>query len=193
MLVLDLDETLIHCKIKNSGKNVSNIDTNFSEYTIWKRPHLISFLEEASKIYQIVVFTSSVSIYANKVVDLIDPRRSYIRKCISREYCTVTPNSKIYLKDLRIFKSVPISQIILVDNSILAYSYHLFNGIPIIPFFGQEGDQELIKLLKYLQTLERVNDVRVQNKNIFKFDVYKKYCQRIDILSRAIKLGRTSF
>ena len=55
----------------------------------------------------------------------------------------------------------------LVDNSPHAYGYDLSNGIPIVTWFDDQKDTELLKLLNFLQTTE-VDDVRVLIKNHFK-------------------------
>ena len=51
-LVLDLDETLIHC-------------LDQQEITPLIRPGTVKFLEEMSKYYEVVIFTASVKDYAD--------------------------------------------------------------------------------------------------------------------------------
>ena len=54
-----------------------------------------------------------------------------------------------------------LKDIIIVDNKIESYSSNLENGIPIISYYGQEGDTMLKKLAKYLLKLKDSSDVRM--------------------------------
>lgn len=48
-----------------------------------------------------------------------------------------------------------------MDNKVESYSSNLENGIPIISYYGQEGDEMLKKLTSYLiRTLKYSDDVR---------------------------------
>ena len=51
----------------------------------------------------------------------------------------------ILVKDLSALGR-PIEKIIIVDNSIHAFAFHISNGVPIPSFYGQPWDNEL-KLL----------------------------------------------
>ena len=53
-----------------------------------------------SKIYEIVVFTASQRLYADKVIDMIDPKRRISHR-LYRENCIVI-NKTFYLKNLQI-------------------------------------------------------------------------------------------
>ena len=51
------------------------------------RPYLGVFLQEMSKLFEIVVFTASFSDYANAILDHIDPGKEYISHRFYREHC----------------------------------------------------------------------------------------------------------
>lgn len=59
---------------------------------------------------------------------------------------------------------------VLVDNASYSFSYQINNGIPIVPFYDSKNDDQLLKLSKYLVELEKCDDVRVLNKEHFKFE-----------------------
>ena len=42
---------------------------------------------------------------------------------------------------------------LIVDNFVYSFAFHLENGIPMVPFFGDKGDNEMIKLIKYLKSI----------------------------------------
>jgi len=77
-LVLDLDETLVHCTVE---PNTPNVDMVFPvvfhgmEYQVHvkKRPYLKEFLERVYKEFEVVVFTASQKVYADELLDRIDP------------------------------------------------------------------------------------------------------------------------
>ena len=53
-----------------------------------------------SKLFEIVVFTASQKLYADKVLDLIDPKHRISHR-LYREHCVVI-NKTYYLKNLKI-------------------------------------------------------------------------------------------
>jgi CTD small phosphatase-like protein 2 len=55
-----------------------------------------------------------------------------------------------------------------VDNSPHAYSYHLENGIPIESWFDDDDDEQLLKLIEFLEVLKTQPDVRPFVRDYFK-------------------------
>lgn len=100
-LVLDLDETLVHCTVDPIENPDLVFPVNFNgtlyQVHVRKRPYLDYFLESVSKSFELVVFTASQSIYANALLDLLDPNR-YVRYRLFREACLCIQGN--YLKDL---------------------------------------------------------------------------------------------
>ena len=56
----------------------------------------------------------------------------------------------IYVKDLRIFKGLDLKKVLIVDNQVYSFAFHLENGIPIVPFMGEKEDTELLRIIRYL-------------------------------------------
>ena len=76
----------------------------------------------------------------------------------------------IYVKDLRVIRNRDLKDVLLVDNSTYSFGFQLANGIPIIPFYAEAEDQELVHLASYTLSLcqeSSANDVREQNSRTF--------------------------
>uniref|UniRef100_K3WYH5 Mitochondrial import inner membrane translocase subunit TIM50 n=1 Tax=Globisporangium ultimum (strain ATCC 200006 / CBS 805.95 / DAOM BR144) TaxID=431595 RepID=K3WYH5_GLOUD len=88
-LVLDLDETLVHCSVDDVENPHLQFPVNFNgvEYTVKvkKRPHMEYFLKRASQLFEVVVFTASHRAYAETLLNLIDPHRNLINNGIPIE------------------------------------------------------------------------------------------------------------
>ena len=100
---------------------------------------MIKCLSEIKKNYVIIV-------YVDAVLDYIDPRKEIFSHRLYRENYVKTKmdNDVIYIKDLRIFKNIE-------ENGhyrqfSLSFAFHLDNGIPILPFYDNKEDNELVTI-----------------------------------------------
>lgn len=55
----------------------------------------------------------------------------------------------------------------IVDNAVYSFGFQLDNGIPIIPYYQDEDDEELFHLIPYLEVLSKCEDVRLKNREAF--------------------------
>lgn len=168
-LIFDLDETLVHCCVLGEVPDVVldiRLPTGqLCEAGVCFRPFVSECLEKLSKSFEIFVFTASHSCYADVVCDYLDPKGKIFAARFYRESCIVSEG--LYIKDLRIFANRKIKDIVLVDNTLHCAAYQIDNCVPIISWFCDKSDQELVKLVSYLQEIEMVDDVRVVNRRYF--------------------------
>ena len=160
-LVLDLDETLVHCSenLEKSYDVLTSIKFTGGEMVkcgVRIRPYAIEFLKLMSQFYEVVIFTASHSCYANTILNLLDPENRYITFRMFRESCIETEEG-IFIKDLRVFANRDLKDLIIVDNACYSYAFQITNGIPIIPFFHDKDDDELLHLACLLKQLSLSN------------------------------------
>ena len=184
--IFDLDETLAHSEFKNIDK-AQNIITvkppSKKEVKIGLniRPHLKEALDLIKKHYFIIVYTASDRSYADPVLNFIDPNNDYFQYRLYRSHCIYSKvkdddKIKLYIKDLSIFKNIDLKDMVIIDNSILSYAYHLNNGIPIVPYYKGEKDYELMFLAGYLSSIRKWKDLREANKKYIKLEhLIKQY------------------
>ena len=161
-LVLDLDETLVHSTLDGASEHSDfvfpvSLGSVTHMVSVRQRPHLHTFLARMARHFEIVVFTASQQIYAEQLLDIVDPNGEYIRHRIYRDSCVVWEGN--YLKDLTVLGR-DLAHTIIVDNSPQALGFQLENGVPIKSWYDDAEDMELLRLLPFLEELAHVDDVR---------------------------------
>ncbi|KAJ2481171.1 hypothetical protein IWW56_001947 [Coemansia sp. RSA 2131] len=158
-LVLDLDETLVHSSFREVDQPdfVVPVVLEGQEHSVYvvKRPGVDEFISVMGQYYEVVVFTASLSMYADPVLDLLD-KRGVMHHRLFRESCNLYNGN--YVKDLsRLGRDV--SQSIIIDNSPASYAFHPNNAIGISTWLNDPMDTELRDLIPFLIDLTTVDDV----------------------------------
>jgi hypothetical protein len=80
---------------------------------------------------------------------------------------------KFYVKDLGILdECCNLKDVVLIDNSVLSFAYHLDNGIPISPFYDSKNDYELLDISNFLLKYSSENDIRNKLREVYKLNEY---------------------
>lgn len=72
------------------------------------------FLEKVAQMFEVIIFTASQRIYAEQLIDRLDPDGKYISKRIYRDSCLFSDGC--YTKDLTIL-GVDLAKVAIVDNT----------------------------------------------------------------------------
>jgi Dullard-like phosphatase family protein len=186
VLFLDIDETLIHCidekdpqtmygqhtlRVDLKGYRSPNQELNdqpdYIDIEIIIRPGLFESLRDLSRSFQIVSFTASDSLYADTILNFLDPEGTIFTSRLYRQHCIQTNFGLV--KDLRVIANRNLKDMILVDNSASSFAFNINNGIPILPFYDNLEDEELRHLAFYLSCIQetQADDVRKHNEEAF--------------------------
>ena len=178
--LFDLDETLVHCTKDKKGLNgdVVNIKLPTNKTVpvgLNIRSHWKEALDLIKSHYHIVVYTASHQSYADAVLNYLDKENKYFQYRLYRNHCVQcdVDGIKFYVKDLdTLNKFYNLKDVVLIDNSVLSFAYHLNNGIPIVPFIEQKDDTQLLMLAYYLVSIANYDDLRQENKKHVNIENY---------------------
>jgi CTD nuclear envelope phosphatase 1 len=190
VLILDLDETLIHSVSRASPRSFATssgapkmieikLNNVATLYYVHKRPYCDFFLQEISKWYELQIFTASVREYADPIIDWLEQdvldyyekkssspinyeqRPRVFTKRYYRQDCTYRSGVG-YIKDLSKFfiKEDELKNVIILDNSPVSYALHEDNAVVIEGWINDQGDRDLLNLLPMLHSLSLCIDVR---------------------------------
>eukprot|EP00602_Paraphysomonas_sp_CaronLab_P009810 CAMPEP_0185025682 /NCGR_PEP_ID=MMETSP1103-20130426/8783_1 /TAXON_ID=36769 /ORGANISM="Paraphysomonas bandaiensis, Strain Caron Lab Isolate" /LENGTH=332 /DNA_ID=CAMNT_0027558951 /DNA_START=184 /DNA_END=1179 /DNA_ORIENTATION=+ len=163
-LALDLDETLVHSSfqyVENADFVIPvTIEDVVHNVYVLKRPGVDEFMRRVGEKYEVVIYTASLSKYADPLLDQLDIH-NVISTRLFRESCVYFEGH--YVKDLSLLNR-DISQCIIVDNSPMSYIFHPENAIDCGSFIDDPKDIEMWQIADFLEDLHTVPDVRGKTK-----------------------------
>ncbi|KAI1844594.1 hypothetical protein JX265_001580 [Neoarthrinium moseri] len=152
-LVLDLDETLVHSSFKilhQADFTIPvEIEGNYHNVYVIKRPGVDQFMKRVGELYEVVVFTASVSKYGDPLLDQLDIHK-VVHHRLFRESCYNHQGN--YVKDLSQVGR-DLKDTIIIDNSPTSYIFHPQHAVPISSWFSDAHDNELLDLIPVLEDL----------------------------------------
>ncbi|RHW73397.1 TFIIF-stimulated CTD phosphatase [Trypanosoma brucei equiperdum] len=160
-LILDLDETLVHSSLTSQSRHhdlvldVRMENTSTTVYVAF-RPFMREFLQAVAPLFEVIIFTASVSVYCNQLMDAIDTDNILGSLRLYREHCSILNGA--YVKDLSLLGR-DLDRVAIIDNSPVAYLFQQRNAIPIPSWFDDPGDNELQQLIPMLEILAAESEV----------------------------------
>jgi Dullard-like phosphatase family protein len=127
-----------------------------------KRPGADEFIIEMAKHFELIIYTASLGIYADPVVDKLDLNHN-IEHRLFREDCIL--DNEVLVKDLAMLGR-ELKDVIIIDNSPPCYSFQPENAIPITTWINDLQDNKLAQLVPLLKILSKVEDVRMCIKDV---------------------------
>lgn len=168
LLILDIDETLLYAADRPLERTP---DCRIGPYAVYLRPFLTDFLNQVSRHFRIAVWSSSSHDYVESVVNAIFPRWINPEFIWSRKRCITKFDPEwhnhYYIKDLKKVKrhGYHLDRVLIVDDTPQKVERNYGNAIYVTPWFGDQSDDELQLLTKYLlQLREKANLRRIEKR-----------------------------
>jgi RNA polymerase II subunit A small phosphatase-like protein len=182
LLILDLDETLIHA---TSQKIREDYDFMVYQYFVYKRPYLDEFIRICSENFMLAVWSSASDDYVVEVVERIFPPDIKLEFIWGRSRCTPIISPQIdeygnynldtsshydYAKLLKKVKKrgFSLEKTLIVDDTRSKVMNSYGNAIYPKEYKGELDDVELLYLSKYLQTLLNEENMRTVEKRFWR-------------------------
>jgi RNA polymerase II subunit A small phosphatase-like protein len=170
-LVLDLDETLVHSSfIPTSTYDFVipiTIEGVLSHAFVAKRPGVDSFIAKCIECFEVVIFTASLKVYAEPLIDRLVSNEPSIHK-LFRSSCRSIEG--IYVKDLtrlgRRLEQIVIVDVTSMQNSPSSYALQPQNAVAIQSWFCDTKDTDLEHTWRILERLAAVRDIPKALSNI---------------------------
>lgn len=166
LLLLDLDETLIH---STEDPLSYPADFHFGRIHVYLRPHLAEFIAGLQPHFELALWTAGGALYAQQIAEHIFPEGA-LSFLWSSERCTLVPDREFggyqtrkRLKKVKA-KGYSLDSVIVVDDTPSNYASSYGNLVVIQSFTGDRSDAELPLLLAYLMQLKDIPNVRTIEK-----------------------------
>ena len=173
LLILDVDETLIHTEMLPKTFEVDygadfTMDLNDDYlYHTFRRPYVIEFLRYAFDNFKVGIFTTATYDYVEQIMLNLGYDIKDFFFVYDREYCNTKFNNmtrdRHWVKKLdRVRRSLdfPIEKMLIVDDKPETAVENYGNLIAIKPFIQDQNDIELLKLMSYLETIKDAENFR---------------------------------
>lgn len=172
LLVLDLDETLVHTV---DGRDLAEIsrEPDFEipgGHAVYKRPGVCKFLASCLGAFQEVgVWTAGTRRYAHEVLPHLCNVQDFAFVW-GRERCTswfdLETREQVWIKDIRKLQRRGYSKksILFIDDTAQNLMRSYGNLVPVRSWHGDLEDEELPQLFRYLETLGELPNVRLIDK-----------------------------
>jgi RNA polymerase II subunit A small phosphatase-like protein len=162
-LFLDLDETLIHSQTDPPPSRFDFtvrpvIGGQAVTFYVVKRPGVEAFLRAAAAIFEVVVFTAGLQEDASLVLDRLDPDGEVFAHRLYRGACRDAGDGRL-VKDLAATGRA-LDRAVIVDDNPNAYALQPENAVPVAPFVDDDNDQELQRVMAFLDVASGYEDTR---------------------------------
>ncbi|MBU6452726.1 MAG: phosphoprotein phosphatase [Cyanobacteria bacterium REEB67] len=164
LLILDIDETLIH------GREIPLASPgNFmaGDYHIYLRPHVEEFLLTVYGAYDLACWSSASESYLAIIMAELMPHPELQpvftwdrRRCTPR--LDIANDRFYFLKNLKKVhrRGYDLRRVLILEDEPVKVNRHYGNAVYVNPFFGDLDDSELPKLSRYLLSIQSMPNFR---------------------------------
>jgi len=168
LVVLDVDETLVHCVATSEEDKTVSVKPDFTidSYNVFKRPHLDSFLEVVFSHFFVGLWSAAHPEYVHAIAAHILKPSQVPEFIFTKEHTVVMKyyGEATKIKPLdAISENLDFSSVVMIDDKRTAFRHNEENGLWVVPFNNpqrQQSDTALPQMLQLLQALRYVRDVR---------------------------------
>jgi len=164
LVILDLDETLIHATSEPLDRDA---DFYVGPFHVYKRPKVDEFIEALMEHFSVAVWTSSSPPYAKLVTQTLFaqhlPRLKFVfdsRHCTQRfdgvQYSYYSRKNLAKVKRM----SFDLERVVALDDTPRKFETHYGNLVRMPEFEGQKEDDVLLQALSFLYWLDTKDNVR---------------------------------
>lgn len=176
LIILDLDETLIHARTQPLDYPADFI---FGDYHIYLRPHFHRFIKFLNTHFEFAIWSSASDTYVEAITKLIGleglaqfiwarSRTTLRRNTHSNrmEQSLIAHKDFYYVKRLKKVKKLghSLEKILMIDDSPHKVLDNYGNALIIKEYLGDQKDREILLLMNYLQKIKAVENLRLVNK-----------------------------
>jgi RNA polymerase II subunit A small phosphatase-like protein len=171
LLILDLDETLIHSA---SDPLARPCDFRTRYYHVYVRPGLAPFLDFCLQEFQVAIWTAGSEGYAQEIVSRLVPAPARLAFLWSADRCTMRRDPETgwpsIRKNLRKVRKLgyALERVLMVDDSPENLAQNYGNHIHVTPYEGDAADAELPLLQEYLARLRPRPNYRAVEKRFWR-------------------------
>ncbi|BDD11073.1 hypothetical protein FUAX_35050 [Fulvitalea axinellae] len=173
LLILDIDETLVYATPDPLGRPE---DFRVGPYRVYKRPGLEAFLDFAFRYFRVAVWSSASDAYVEEMVKKLGMEgklefawgrsratlRNALPSYLESDMLFGNLGHQHYIKRLKKVKKLGFSldKTLMVDDSPHKLQQNYGNAIIVSEFTGDELDDELRLLARYLMSFQGCENVR---------------------------------
>lgn len=154
LLILDLDETIIHTTNQRIDTAWDFETTNFYVYI---RPGLAKFIEAIQAHYKLAVWTAATKEYTSTILSGLPFSENDCEFVWTRQDCDFRASecgATLPIKNTaKIKASYPDATTVIIDDKPEFVVFDIEKVIPVKPFYGNQNDQELERVLAALLSL----------------------------------------
>ncbi len=189
-LVLDLDNTIILCKMVSKEEKeikgeemlkkrryLTSFEDDLNVYYIYERPYLSYFISTVSNIYNIYVYTNAHRKYCELVLEALKRKypQLHINNYVAKKDIRESNMKSLYMLEIITGHQVEhgfFQNTIILDDRKDIWPLNLKNLIMIKPYYELEiDDEELLGMTIMMSDIKKEYDILLKKKSLYNVQI----------------------